>query len=100
MAGIALGIAFIPWVIWALLFTQGEGGAGDVVGPVVHRYLFDPSSRELGLKEQTRQRRQDERRLINDLAAWEVELDKEKRVLSIVMRSTHGATVTRSYRLP
>ena len=40
LSAIALGIAFIPWLVWAGLFTQGEGGLGDVVGRFFHVLPF------------------------------------------------------------
>ncbi|MDA0769613.1 MAG: DUF2298 domain-containing protein [Chloroflexi bacterium] len=40
LSAIALSIAFVPWLLWAALFTQGEGGMGDLIGRFFHVLPF------------------------------------------------------------
>jgi len=37
---ISLAIGLIPWLLWAAMFTLGEGGFGDVVGRFFHLLPF------------------------------------------------------------
>lgn len=73
--------------------------AGDILGTVIHRYRFEPSARELRLEERDYNGSQRSRRLMSDVAGWEVDIDDESRQLTITMTSSNERTTTRSYRL-
>lgn len=74
--------------------------AGDPSGLLQHRYSLDPGQDALRLEERTSTNSVHTRRLLNDVASWSCQHDKDRNVLSITIVSNDGVTVSKRYRLP